>query len=76
MRYFLFLFIESIFSFDNVEIFLISTLEMISAFLMDSAYIIVTKSFANATVFVWLVYLRFRSELYCMFQKPGPQQET
>jgi hypothetical protein len=52
-----------------------SSLSMFSASLMESAFIMITRSSAKATVFVWSVYLRLSKELYCMFQKPGPQHD-
>ena len=64
-----------LFSFAHSEILFISTLEIFSDFLMDSALIIITKLPANAIVFVRLVYLRFKRGLYCMFQHPGPQHD-
>jgi hypothetical protein len=33
------------------------------------------KSSANATDFVRALNVRFKKELYIMFQKPGPQQD-
>jgi hypothetical protein len=48
---------------------------MFSASPIESAFIITTKSSANATVFVCLVYLKLKIELYCMFQNPGPQHD-
>ena len=64
-----------LFSFAHSEILLISTLTMFSASLMDIAFIMITKASANAIVFVWLVYLRFKRELCCMFQNPGSQHD-
>ena len=58
----------------HFEILLSSTLVMFSASRMESAFIIITTSSANAITFVCSVYLSVRRELYCtsMFQYPGP----
>ena len=64
-----------LFSFVHSENLLTSTLAMFSASLIDYAFIIITKSSANVIVFIWLVYLRFKRELYCMFQNPVPHHE-
>ena len=53
-----------LFSFAHAEILLNSTLAMFSASLIDSAFIMITKSSVNATVFECLVYLKLRRELY------------
>jgi hypothetical protein len=64
-----------LFSFDHFEIFSQFNIGNVLASLIDSALIMITMSSGIATVFVWLVYLRLKSNLNCMFQKPGPQQD-
>jgi hypothetical protein len=59
----------------HAKILLNSTLAMFSASRVDSAFIIITKSSANTTAFVWFVYFNVRREFYCMFHTPGPQYD-
>jgi len=65
----------TLFSFDHAVILLISTFEKFSVSLIVSPLVISSRSSANATTFVVLVYYRFSKELYWMFQNPGPQHD-
>ena len=64
-----------LFSFTHPEILLNSILAMFCASLIDSAFIMTTNSSANATVLLWLLYLKLRREMYGtrIFQKLSPQ---
>jgi hypothetical protein len=64
-----------LFSFVQLDIFLISMLAWFSASRTVSALTAVSKSSAKAIAFVPLLYLRLSSELYWILENPGPQQE-
>ena len=51
-------------SFAHAEILFSSTLAMFSASVIESAFIMITRLSAKATVFIWQVYLRLNKELY------------
>ena len=65
----------TLFSFAQLDIFLISILAWFSASRTVSAVTAISKSSAKATAFVRLPYSRLSSELYWIFQNHGPQQE-
>ena len=48
-----------------------STFAMFCASLIESAFIMITRSSAKATVFVWLLYLRLNKELYVPKTRPA-----
>jgi hypothetical protein len=64
-----------LFSFAQLDIFLISMLAWFSALRSVSALTAISKSSAMAIAFVRLPYSRLSSQLYWIFQNAGPQQE-
>jgi len=64
-----------LFSFAQLDIFLISMLAWFSASRTVSALMAISKSSAKAIAFVRLPYSRLSSELYWIFQNAGRQQE-
>ena len=64
-----------LFSFAQLDIFLISNLAWFSASRTVSALTAISKSSGRAIAFVRLPHSRLSSELYWIFQNAGPQQE-